>query len=135
MFLSISLFLRMYPGSGSYSERGKDKGEGFTLNLPFEERIREINYLHVLDKVIIPAIKTYNPNLILVSAGFDMHKDDPVKELPTTITQETYRKITLRLTDVANKCCNDRLVYVLEGGYDKKGLASSVAACVDELSS
>jgi acetoin utilization deacetylase AcuC-like enzyme len=84
-----------------------------------------------MDTVILPRVEAFSPDLIIVSAGFDAHHRDPLGNL--NLVEADYGWATRRLMEIARKTCRDRVVSVLEGGYDLQGLARSVAVHVTTL--
>lgn len=118
----------LYPGSGAATETG---AYGNVLNYPLAEGCSTNTMRAAYDDEIFPAIETFNPDLILVSAGFDAHRADPLASLMWEV--DDFRWLTHRICDVANKVCNGRIVSTLEGGYDLDALAASVAAHVETL--
>ena len=80
----------------------------------------------VFEKVFIPQARAFRPELILISAGFDAHRDDPLASLD--LTEHSYVEMTRRLKEIAKDCANERIVSVLEGGYNLEALARSVEA-------
>jgi len=113
-----------YPGTGAASERGSGKGEGYTVNCPLSAGSDEASYLSALDSTIVPALDRFKPELILISAGFDAHRDDPLAQMQ--LADESYGRFTKILKDVATAHAGGRLVSVLEGGYHLDALARSV---------
>lgn len=107
-----------YPGTGSRDERGKAKGEGYTLNIPLPAGTGEARYLVALSEEVMPALETFKPDLLLLSAGFDAHKDDPLASMQ--LTENSYAEMTHLVKDLAP------VVSVLEGGYNLAALARSV---------
>jgi acetoin utilization deacetylase AcuC-like enzyme len=118
----------LYPGTGDVHETG---AHGNVLNVPLAPATGGAEMRAVYDTMILPAIADFEPDLILVSAGFDAHAADPLANLRWT--EEDYRWLTHRLCDLAQDCCAGRLVSCLEGGYDLDALAASVAAHVAVL--
>lgn len=118
----------LYPGSGAVIEAG---GHGNIMNQPLAPLSGGAQMRKVYDGAIFPAIEAFQPELILVSAGFDAHADDPLANL--NWSTEDYAWLTGRICDVAEACCAGRVVSTLEGGYDLQALAASVAAHVDVL--
>ena len=114
----------LYPGSGRASERG---AHGQVLNLPLREGSGGAAMREVYERVVFPALADWGPELLLISAGFDAHADDPLAGLEWQV--EDYRWLTDRLCDFAG----GRVVSTLEGGYDLGALAASVAAHVGVL--
>ncbi|MBI4811179.1 MAG: histone deacetylase [Ignavibacteriales bacterium] len=120
-----------YPGTGSRGERGIGQGEGYTLNIPMFAGSGEEEFIEAFKEEIIPSIDNYRPDMILISAGFDAHKDDPLANL--NLTEESFGLFTSMITDAASKYCNGRIVSVLEGGYNLKALALSVESHIRKL--
>ena len=118
----------LYPGSGATIEAG---GHGNIVNQPLAPASGSAEMRKVYDGVIFPAIEAFQPDLILVSAGFDAHVDDPLANL--NWSNDDYAWLTARICDVAGACCGGRVVSTLEGGYDLHALAASVAAHVRVL--
>lgn len=118
----------LYPGTGAVSERGE---HDTIVNAPLSagdggERFRE-----ALETTILPRIRTFRPDLVIISAGFDAHWRDPLASL--NLTETDFAWATKNLMDLADRHCGGRLVSMLEGGYDLEGLSKSVAAHVDAL--
>ena len=114
----------LYPGTGKADEIGKGKGKGFTLNFPLKAGTGSKEYIALMKSKIIPAIESFKPDIILVSAGFDSHKDDPLGGLK--LDEYCYRKIVVMLKKAAERNCEGRIVFALEGGYNIEALAGSV---------
>ena len=117
-----------YPGSGASTETGAGRGSGFTLNCPMRVGSGEKEYIDAFTKNILPALDIYKPQLLIISAGFDAHKDDPLANI--NLTEQSFEKLTTMLCGIADKYCGARLVSVLEGGYNLQALARSVEAHV-----
>ena len=113
-----------FPGTGARSERGNGKGTGYTLNCPMRAGSGEKEYLDAFTREIIPALDAYHPELILISAGFDAHKDDPLANM--NLTENSFMKLTSLVMEIAEKQSGGRIVSVLEGGYNVAALAGSV---------
>jgi len=112
-----------YPGSGAAHELGKGAGEGFTLNIPLNAGTNGKQALALLKPALETAMDRFKPELILISAGFDGHRDDPLASLQ--FDDEDFYQITSLICSVANKHCAGRIVSFLEGGYDLDALARS----------
>jgi len=121
-----------FPGTGHYLETGRGRGEGYTINLPIGKGWGDGEYVALFRQLVTPVAIGFNPDLILVAAGFDIHKQDPVGRM--RVTEDGFAALTRILMDVARSCCQDRLVLVLEGGYHVKALSASVRAVLAELS-
>jgi acetoin utilization deacetylase AcuC-like enzyme len=124
---------RFYPGSGTNEETGGGKGKGFTVNIPLSVGADDDDYKRAFDKIIIPAVRNFQPQIILLSAGFDAHRRDPMGGM--RMTTDGYRWIGRTLGDLANDLCNGKIVYVLEGGYDLVALRDSCEAILEEMAS
>ncbi len=120
-----------YPGSGSWSETGRDQGEGTTVNLPLPPGCGREEYLRCYREVVTPLLRRFRPQLLLVSAGFDAHFADPLAQ--ELLDARGYYEIAALLKALADELCQGRIVCTLEGGYDHTALAWSVRACIDAL--
>ena len=120
-----------YPGTGAASERGRGRGEGFTLNVPLSSGSGDEALREAFEQVLAPRARAFRPELILISAGFDAHHADPLAGL--AVTEEGYRTLTRIVRALAAETCQGRLVSVLEGGYQLAALAASVEAHVQAL--
>lgn len=114
-----------YPGTGSRDEKGTGEGKGFTLNIPLAAGTGEEQYLAAFTDEIVPALQKYKPELLIISAGFDAHKDDPLGGME--LTEDSFAKMTKLVRDIAP------VVSVLEGGYALEGLSRSVYSHIVEL--
>jgi len=120
-----------YPGTGAVEETGVGPGEGFTVNLPLESGGTDADFEHVFDRVALPILRQFSPDLILVSAGFDAHQRDPLATMRAT--EAGFAALTMALRTVADECCRGRMALVTEGGYDLKALDASIEAVVQTL--
>jgi len=120
-----------YPGTGAAGEIGHGAGRGFTVNLPLEAGAVAEDFRDVFDGVILPVLRQFEPDLLLVSAGFDAHEDDPLGGL--RLTAQAFGAMTMALRRVAEECCRGRIVAVTEGGYDLHALAASLDATIGAL--
>jgi acetoin utilization deacetylase AcuC-like enzyme len=116
-----------YPGTGHPSETGV----GNIVNVPLAAGDTGAVFRKKYENIIFPALNKFKPELLLISAGFDAHKDDPLASIG--LVEDDYRWVTQALMDIADRTCNGRLVSVLEGGYNLKALAASVAIHVKTL--
>lgn len=117
----------LYPGTGWPDERGAGDGEGATLNVPLPAGTGRDTYARILDDVVLPALKDFAPDVLLVSAGYDAHHRDPLAHF--RLDAPFFHAMTRRLVQEVTP----RVACVLEGGYDLSGLARSVAATVAAL--
>ncbi|MDH7516549.1 MAG: histone deacetylase, partial [Bacteroidota bacterium] len=121
----------LYPGTGAASERGKGAGEGMTMNVPLGPGAGDEQFRSVYENLLLPLATEFRPDFILVSAGFDAHKDDPLANLQ--VTESGFAYLTVLVKEIAACHCGGRIVSVLEGGYNLDALARSVAAHVRAL--
>jgi acetoin utilization deacetylase AcuC-like enzyme len=120
-----------YPGTGDASEQGEGQGEGKTINCPFPAGSGRQEIFDEFQHRLLPVAKEFGPDLILISAGFDSRINDPLGLL--LLTDEDFRDLTRLMTDLAANCCGNRLISVLEGGYNLHGLALASEAHVRAL--
>ena len=116
-----------YPGTGFPSETGV----GNIINAPLASGDTGVAFREKYEDVIFPALNSFKPDLLLISAGFDAHKDDPLASI--RLVEDDYIWVTQALMEIAGRTCKGRIISVLEGGYDLNALASSVAAHVKTL--
>jgi acetoin utilization deacetylase AcuC-like enzyme len=118
-----------YPGTGAADEIGRGAGRGFTVNVPLEVGAADEDYELVFARVVLPVLRQFEPDLIVVSAGFDAHERDPLGGM--RLSTDAFAAMTLELRAVADECCRGRIVSVTEGGYDLKALAASLDAVIE----
>jgi acetoin utilization deacetylase AcuC-like enzyme len=121
----------LYPGTGYAWEHGKGAGEGFTLNLPMQPEADDADYQAAFAKFVLPALRRFGPQAILISAGFDAHMYDPMGHL--RLSSVGYAWMTRQLKNLAQTACNGRIISVLEGGYNPRALAASVQTHLEVL--
>jgi len=121
----------LYPGTGERDETGSEAGEGTTLNRPLPPGSGDGRFLESLREALLPAAAVFRPEFVLVSAGFDAHRADPLGGLE--LSTGAYREATRMLVELAERFAGGRLVSVLEGGYDLEALAESVVVHLEEL--
>lgn len=120
-----------YPGTGWTDETGTGEGEGTTVNFPMAAGWGDEDYLRSFNEVLVPVARRFEPQLILVSAGFDPHWADHLAMMRVTVTG--FAQIALILKELAAEVCQGRLVFTLEGGYNLRVVASSIKAIFDVL--
>lgn len=120
-----------YPGTGWYDEVGEEEGRGYTVNIPMTSGMGDDEYIHVFREIVVPLGLAFRPQIVLVSAGFDIHRDDPLGGM--TVTERGIARMTGFLMEIAGRTCEGRMICVLEGGYDARALAGSVEAVLMEL--
>lgn len=112
-----------YPGTGAAHERGTGKGAGYTLNLPMNPGSGEEIYRAAFAERIVPALESYRPEIVLISAGFDAHKSDMLSAIK--LSSDSFYDFTVMLAEVAARHAQGRMIAFLEGGYDLAALAES----------
>jgi len=114
----------LYPGTGRAEETGVGNGEGATLNFPLAPGQGDEVYLNLFENEIARAVRDFGPDFLLISAGFDAHRDDPLANME--LSTSGFAEMTRIVRELADECCEGRLVSALEGGYDLDALAQSV---------
>jgi acetoin utilization deacetylase AcuC-like enzyme len=130
LYASIHQF-PFYPGTGAVGEIGVGDGEGFTFNVPLPAECGDSEYVGVMERLIAPAAQSFRPEMILISCGFDAHRDDPLAAM--NVTREGYRDMGTIVRALADDLCGGRLMFVLEGGYAASGLMDGVNAVLDAI--
>lgn len=118
-------------GRGKTSELGSGEGVGYNINIPLPTNIAEDYYLYAFDEIFEPIAKAFNPDLIVVSAGFDGHYADPIGNM--LLNSMTYRRLTERVLRVALDLCGGKIVFILEGGYNLLALPTSLGCVLSTL--
>ena len=121
----------LYPGIGTADESGRGVGRGYTLNIPLEAGAGDEIYIRVLQEQVIPAMHHYRPDLLIISAGFDAHTDDPLADM--NVSTEGFREMTRMLRREMQTLNGGKILSVLEGGYNHINLAESVLAHLEAL--
>ena len=121
-----------YPGSGAATEVGAGEGEGFTLNLPFPAGYGDSQYVRAFLEIVEPVLRRFSPQFILISSGFDAHRRDPLAGME--VSEDGFAALARLVLRAAHEVCGDRVVAVLEGGYDLDALQRSTAAVLLEMS-
>lgn len=120
-----------YPGTGRSADVGRDDGAGYTVNVPLPTASGPAEYLFAFDELVVPMLDRYAPQLLIVSAGFDGHGNDPLAGMH--LDGAAYAAMTRRLLAVAERHAGGRIVHLLEGGYDLAGLADGFGAVLGVL--
>jgi len=121
-----------YPGTGAATEVGRGRGEGFTVNIPLSPGAGDPEYGIIFEKILKPVALEYQPQLILVSAGFDTHYNDPLGGME--VTERGFARMTQILMEIAAATAEGKLAFTLEGGYNFAAERRSVKAVIEELS-
>jgi acetoin utilization deacetylase AcuC-like enzyme len=127
LFYASTHQMPLYPGTGARSERGV----GNICNAPLAPGSGSAEFRKAMEEIVLPAMEAFGPELLMISAGFDAHKQDPLAGLE--FESEDYHWATEQLCAVAARCCEGRVISTLEGGYDLQALAESAAAHVRAL--
>ncbi len=130
LFVSTHQF-PFYPGTGALREQGNGAGEGATLNLPLPAACGDAEYLAVFSSVVVPALREFRPDMILVAAGVDAHERDPLGHMD--VSTAGFAELARQLRAVADEQCQGRMLLALEGGYDEDALGASVCAVLEVL--
>lgn len=121
----------LYPGSGEATEVGEDMGRGRTVNIPLSAGHGDAEYDAIYGALIARILERFRPDLILVSAGFDIAASDPLGGM--AVTSEGFARIAAHLVNQAELLCKGRIVFTLEGGYSASGLEDGVLACLEAM--
>jgi acetoin utilization deacetylase AcuC-like enzyme len=125
LFISIHQDPRTcYPGTGYDWEVGAGEGKGYTVNFPMPPGSGDKDYMKAMEWLVLPELDAFKPEVMLISAGFDAHADDPLAEIE--LSEEGFEQMTRALTSAAERHCGGRIISVLEGGYNLRALARSV---------
>jgi len=130
LYISMHQF-PYYPGTGAAEEIGTGAGAGRTVNVPLEVGATDDDYRLVFEQVVLPVLRQFEPDLLMVSAGFDAHERDPLGQM--RVTTQGFVAMTAALRHVAEECCGGRLVVVSEGGYDLRAIGECFRAVIDVL--
>jgi acetoin utilization deacetylase AcuC-like enzyme len=133
LYVSLHEDPRGFPGTGFIDEIGEGKGLGYTVNVPLAFRTDNAVYQRALDEIVIPIAKQYQPEFMLISAGFDGHYTDPVGDL--ALSTKSYEETFAKLVALANQLCKGRLVATLEGGYSLNILGKLVTSAISRMAS
>ncbi len=123
LFISIHQY-PFYPGTGSMDEIGEGDGLGYTLNIPMQRGSDDSDYKKAFENLILPKLEQFEPEIILLSSGFDAHKNDPLGGME--LTTNAYEWMTHKIVSFAEQCSKGRIISFLEGGYSLPDLAESV---------
>jgi acetoin utilization deacetylase AcuC-like enzyme len=130
LYISLHQF-PFYPGTGRETEQGEGQGLGYNINIPLVPGSSDEDFRTAFQEIVIPALSNYKPELLLISAGFDAHRDDPLGDL--YLTTEFFGEMTGLLCEIADLYCKGRVISVLEGGYNYQALKECVTVHLKEL--
>ena len=118
-----------YPGTGDFLEAGRGDGDGATVNVPLPPGCGDAEYVGLVRRILVPVALAFRPQIILVSCGFDAHRDDPLASMQ--VSRSGYAEMTRSVRAVAEEVCGGRVAFVLEGGYAESGLYEGTSAVLD----
>jgi acetoin utilization deacetylase AcuC-like enzyme len=121
----------LYPHTGDWVETGKGEGEGYTINIPVPTSLEDKEILFLYEEILVPVMRRYVPELILVPAGFDAHHQDPVGR--SRLTEAVFRRLTHLILNLRSEVNDPPILLALEGGYDPQALASCVREVLKAL--
>ena len=120
-----------FPGTGTALEMGRGRGEGYTINVPLPAGLEDFSYGTMYTELLAPIARQYKPDLIILSAGYDIHMNDPLGGM--MVSKKGFAYLTKILLDLAAELCDGRFIACLEGGYDLVGLREGVVATLAEM--
>jgi acetoin utilization deacetylase AcuC-like enzyme len=118
-----------YPGTGAFGEAGVGRGAGTTVNVPMPAGCGDAEYVGALQRLFAPVARAFRPDVVLVSCGFDAHRDDPLAAMD--VSGEGFLAMAAIVRAAADELCGGRVVFALEGGYAPSGLAEGTAAVLE----
>jgi len=121
----------LYPGTGRRWETGKGAGVGTTLNAPMAPGAGDDEYRLAFEQLVAPAAERFRPEVFILSAGFDAHRDDPLADIQ--LTEEGFRFLSRFTIELANRFCGGKIVSLLEGGYERESLTRCTEIHIREL--
>ncbi len=121
----------LYPGSGESDETGAGEGKGYTINIPLPAGAGDRRFLDSLRSTVVPAIDRFAPRMLIISAGYDAHVEDPIGGM--RVTEPGFREMMEVAVDLAARHCQGKLIVILEGGYQASALARCVADAIEVL--
>jgi acetoin utilization deacetylase AcuC-like enzyme len=119
LYLSTHQF-PYYPGTGAARELGVGAGEGGTVNVPMPAGCGDAEYLGVMQRLVVPVVRSFRPEMILISCGFDAHLEDPIASM--RVSGDGFEAMTRIVRALADDVCDGRIAFILEGGYSALGL-------------
>ena len=120
-----------YPGTGNVRDIGSGGAEGTIINIPLQAGVGDLSFKLIYEEIVIPALRRIKPDLVLVSAGYDAHRDDPLANLNMSLTG--FNWISRELINLANEICSGKIVFFLEGGYNLEVLSNGVSNTIKGL--
>ena len=130
--LVVSLHQKnIFPFSGKIEELGRGSGIGYNINVPVYSQFGDLEYTYLLGQLVNAVVEQFMPQIILVSAGYDGHADDPISK--TLLSTEWFGRATHMFKQFARDVCENRLLFILEGGYNATALEAGVLASLESL--
>jgi acetoin utilization deacetylase AcuC-like enzyme len=120
-----------YPGTGSFDQTGRGEGEGFTVNIPLPSGMGDVEFVGIFEKILKPVALEFGPEIILVSTGFDTYEGDPLGGMG--VTPKGFAAMTKSIMEIADSCCQGKMVLTLEGGYNPEGQAECIKRVLLEM--
>lgn len=117
-----------YPGTGAMEEQGRGPGVGYTVNAPFPPGMGDADYARLFRELLVPVAESFAPSMVIVSAGFDGHREDPLGGM--RVSGEGFAQLAKTARDIADRFAEGRLFLLLEGGYDPAAVRESALACL-----
>ena len=121
----------LYPYTGDWEDVGGGEGEGYTVNIPLRREVTDGEFIHLYEQIVGPVTEAYRPQLILLAAGFDAHKEDPIGR--SRLTEEAFSILTYLIMDWRSDVGDPPILFILEGGYSPRALSASVKAVIQSL--
>jgi acetoin utilization deacetylase AcuC-like enzyme len=131
LYVSLHQAPPFYPGTGAREEVGEGPGKGFTLNVPLSDGATSAVFDRAFTRAVVPALRAFAPELVLISAGFDAHARDPLASM--LVDEAAYAAMAAALAAVARESAGGRIALILEGGYDLSAIELSLAAALRGL--
>tara|TARA_Y100000588_G_C14258928_1_gene926732 strand:+ start:479 stop:1504 length:1026 start_codon:yes stop_codon:yes gene_type:complete len=128
LYISIHQY-PFYPGTGAADDVGRNDGAGFTVNIPLAAGAGDADYMLLLNRLVIPILRQFNPDLLLLSSGYDAHVDDPLGGM--NLSTRGFAEIMRKLREVSDECCEGRIITVTEGGYNLGVLEECLAVTLE----
>ena len=119
----------LYPGTGAWDESGSGEGTGYTVNFPLPAGCGDDFYVPLFRDLVVPILQRFDPDLVLVSAGFDAHQLDPLAQMQ--VTENGFGELARQRNQAAAAICESRIFYLLEGGYHLEALKDSIARILE----
>ena len=130
LYVSIHQY-PFYPGTGAAEDVGLNDGVGYTVNIPLAAGAGDADYVLLFDRIVIPILQRFNPDLLLLSSGYDAHVSDPLGGM--NLSTKGFAEIMRRLREVSEECCEGRMISLTEGGYNLSALDECLTATLEVM--